>query len=64
MAVFDGSNPPVAVPQKFDQDLKARVINFQHQHHLIEDGVVGAQTLFYLDNLTEAPNKPYLTITD
>jgi hypothetical protein len=25
---------------------------------------VGAQTLFYLDNLTEAPNKPHLTITD
>jgi general secretion pathway protein A len=64
MAVFDGLNPPVAVPQKFDQDLKARVINFQHQHRLIEDGVVGAQTLFYLDNLTEAPNKPHLTITD
>jgi general secretion pathway protein A len=64
MAVFDGLNPPVAVPQKFDQDLEARVIKFQHQHHLIKDGVVGAQTLFYLDNLTEAPNKPHLTLTD
>jgi general secretion pathway protein A len=57
-------NPPVAAPQKFDSDLKARVIKFQHHHHLIEDGVVGAQTQFYLDILTEAPNKPHLTITD
>ncbi|MGJ0485808.1 MAG: ExeA family protein [Methylomicrobium sp.] len=64
MAAFDGSNPPVAAPQKFDQDLKARVIKFQHQHHLAEDGAVGAQTLFYLDILTEAPSKPHLTITD
>jgi general secretion pathway protein A len=64
MAVFDGLNPPVAAPQKFDSDLKDRVIKFQHHHHLIEDGVVGAQTQFYLDILTEAPNKPHLTITD
>jgi general secretion pathway protein A len=64
LAVFDGLNPPVAAPQKFDQDLEARVIKFQHQHHLAEDGVVGAQTLFYLDNLTEAPNKPHLTVTN
>jgi general secretion pathway protein A len=64
MAVFDGLNPPAPVPQKFDQDLKARVLKFQHQHHLTEDGAVGVQTLFYLDNLTEAPNKPHLSISD
>ncbi|WP_374086316.1 AAA family ATPase [Methylomicrobium lacus] len=64
MAAFDGLDPPVPVPQKFDQDLKARVIKFQHLHHLAEDGAVGAQTLFYLDNLTEAPNKPHLNLTD
>jgi len=64
MAAFDGLNPPVPAPQTFDQDLKARVIKFQHQHHLAEDGAVGAQTLFYLDNLTEAPNRPHLHLTD
>lgn len=64
MAAFDGLNPPVPVPQTFDQDLKARVIKFQHQHHLAEDGAVGAQTLFYLDNLTEASNRPHLHLTD
>lgn len=64
MALFDGLNPPVAAPQLFDQDLKTRVLKFQHQHHLAEDGAVGVQTLFYLDNPTEAPNKPHLTLTD
>jgi general secretion pathway protein A len=64
MALFDGLNPPAAAPQHFDQDLKSRILRFQRQHHLAEDGAVGAQTLFYLDNLTEAPNQPHLTITD
>jgi general secretion pathway protein A len=64
MALFDGLNPPAALPQQFDQDLKSRVLKFQHQHHLAEDGAVGVQTLFYLDNLTEAPNQPHLTVTD
>ncbi|MBL1265887.1 ExeA family protein [Methylomicrobium sp. RS1] len=64
MALFDGLNPTVAAPQLFDQDLKNRVLKFQHRHHLTEDGVVGVQTLFYLDNLTEAPNTPHLTLTD
>jgi len=64
LALFDGLSPPVAAPQTYDQALQARVIKFQHQHHLQEDGAVGAQTLFYLDNLTEAPNQPHLNLTD
>jgi general secretion pathway protein A len=64
MVLFDGLHPAVAAPQLFDQDLKSRVLKFQHRHHLAEDGAVGFQTLFYLDNLTEAPNTPHLTLTD
>ncbi|MGR8953326.1 MAG: ExeA family protein [Gammaproteobacteria bacterium] len=64
LSAFDGMNPPVPVPEKFDKDLKARVIDFQHHHHLIEDGLVGAQTMIYLDNLAEASVTPHLKITD
>lgn len=64
MAAFDGLNPPARMPEKFDQALKARVIAFQREHHLSADGVAGIQTLFFLDNLTEAANRPHLDISD
>lgn len=48
----------------FDDALKANVIEFQHRHHLLEDGIVGAQTLIHLDNQTGADTSPHLEITE
>lgn len=48
----------------FDDALKASVIEFQHRHHLLEDGIVGAQTLIHLDNQTGADTSPHLEITE
>lgn len=53
-------NPPLF----FDEALKAQVIEFQHRHHLLEDGIVGAQTLIHLDNQTGAATSPHLKMTE
>ncbi|MEQ1485540.1 AAA family ATPase [Methyloglobulus sp.] len=60
LAVVDGINQEVKYPQFFDTDLKARVINFQRSHHLTQDGKVGSQTIFHLDNATGAQGSPHL----
>ena len=54
----------IAEPLFFDDEVKAQVIEFQRQHHLLEDGIVGAQTLIHLDNQTGANHSPHLKITD
>lgn len=60
LAVFDSLNPPVRQPRVFDKDLVSRVVNFQHAHHLNEDGKVGLQTIFYLDNQSGSKSIPRL----
>lgn len=51
-------------PQFFDEALKKRVQAFQRRHHLVEDGIAGAQTIIYLDNMTGPTDSPHLKITD
>ncbi len=51
-------------PKFFDQTLKKRVLDFQHQNHLQEDGVAGAQTIIFLDNITGSNDSPHLNISD
>lgn len=51
-------------PQFFDKSLKKQVVNFQHQHHLFEDGIAGARTIIYLDNITGSADSLHLKITD
>jgi general secretion pathway protein A len=60
LAAFDGLNPPVNQPRFFDKALISRVKNFQHVHHLNEDGKVGLQTIFYLDNQSDSKSIPRL----
>jgi general secretion pathway protein A len=60
MTVIDGIDEQVKRPELFDVDLKARVINFQRTHHLKQDGKVGTQTIFHLDNATGAQGSPHL----
>ncbi|MGZ8924111.1 MAG: ExeA family protein [Methylosarcina sp.] len=54
LAAFDGLNPPATQPRFFDRALVGRVKNFQHTHHLNEDGKVGLQTIFFLDNQADS----------
>jgi len=51
-------------PQYYDKTLKKRVRTFQHQNHLVEDGIAGAQTIIYLDNITGSADSLHLKITD
>ncbi|WP_235557286.1 ExeA family protein [Methyloglobulus morosus] len=60
LAAIDGVNPEVKNRRFFDADLKARVVNFQRTYHLKQDGKVGIQTIFHLDNATGAQGSPHL----
>ena len=60
LAKIDGQNPDTKNPQYFDAALKARVVEFQRKHHLLQDGKVGMQTIFHLDTATGAQNSPHL----
>jgi general secretion pathway protein A len=51
-------------PRYYDQDLKKRVIRFQHRQHLHEDGIIGPRTTIHLQNSTAMNNSPLLDITD
>ena len=62
--VINGTQERVNNPRFFDEALKKRVINFQHQNHLIEDGVAGAQTIIHLDNISGSADSPLLKITN
>jgi general secretion pathway protein A len=62
--VINGVQETVTQPQFFDQALKQRVRDFQRRHHLLEDGIAGAQTIIYLDNMTGSADSPHLKITD
>lgn len=59
-----GNLANVKTPELFDDALKREVIKFQRQHHLVEDGVVGALTLIHLDNQSGASESRHLQITD
>jgi general secretion pathway protein A len=61
---INGIQETVNNPRFFDEALKKRVINFQHQNHLLEDGIAGAQTIIYLDNITGSADSLHLKITD
>jgi general secretion pathway protein A len=51
---FDGKSVTVDKPRAYDNALSERIKIFQHQHHLKEDGKVGAKTLDHLKNLARA----------
>ena len=61
---IDGKNEAVAQPRFYDDNLIARVINFQHQHQLTEDGKVGYNTMVLLKKIASGLDSPYMKITD
>ena len=61
---IDGKNEAVEQPRFYDDNLIARVINFQHQHQLTEDGKVGYNTMVLLKKIASGLDSPYMKITD
>ncbi len=61
---IDGKIEAVEQPRFYDDKLVARVINFQHQHQLPEDGIVGSRTLPHLNNRANTLDAPHLAISD
>jgi general secretion pathway protein A len=53
-----------AQPRFYDDNLIARVMNFQHQHQLSEDGMVGDNTMTHLKNIARSLDFPHLEIND
>ncbi len=60
----DGKNDEVVQPRFFDDKLSARVIAFQHQQHLVEDGIVGGKTMYHLKNRARNVDVPHLKVSD
>jgi general secretion pathway protein A len=60
----DGKNEAVKLPRFYDDNLVARVINFQHEHQLPEDGKVGNNTMAHLKKIASGLDFPHLEITD
>ena len=60
----DGKIEAAAQPRFYDDNLVARVMNFQHQHQLLEDGMVGDNTMTHLKNIARTLDFPHLEITD
>lgn len=60
---IEGKTSPEKVDNLFDDELKNRVIAFQHQRHLTEDGVVGQQTMIHLNTGLNDPAIPLLSAT-
>jgi len=54
----------VEQPRLYDDKLIARVKNFQHQHQLPEDGIVGDKTMAHLKNIARTLDSPHLETTD
>ena len=61
---IDGKIEAVAQPRFYDDNLVARVMNFQRQHQLPADGKVGDKTMAHLKNIAHALDFPHLEITD
>ncbi len=53
---------PLSNPQFFDELLKQKIINYQSQHDLTPDGIVGAKTLIYMQNEKSSADSVYLKI--
>jgi general secretion pathway protein A len=60
----DGKSEAVKQPRFYDDNLVARIIDFQHQHQLPEDGKVGYNTMVFLKKIASGLDSPHLKITD
>jgi general secretion pathway protein A len=64
LSSVDGIHEIVDQPRYYDDNLVARVVKFQHEHQLPEDGKVGDKTIFYLKNIELTVNFPHLKVVD
>jgi general secretion pathway protein A len=61
---IDKKTEAVEQPRFYDDQLAARVISFQHQHQLPEDGKVGDKTRPYLEDMARTLDSPRLEVSD
>jgi general secretion pathway protein A len=61
---IDRKTEAVERPRFYDDKLAARVMDFQRQRQLPEDGKVGEKTMPHLKNIALALDLPHLEITD
>ncbi|MCK9619279.1 MAG: AAA family ATPase [Methylobacter sp.] len=61
---IDRKTEAVQQPRFYDDKLVARVMDFQRQRQLPEDGRVGDKTMPHLKNIAHALNLPHLEISD
>ena len=64
MDAIEENSETVTRPRYYDKNLKKRVISFQRQNNLKEDGIVGPRTIIHLQNSAVMINFPLLEITD
>ncbi|MDO9270216.1 MAG: AAA family ATPase [Methylobacter sp.] len=64
LSSIDRKAEAVEQPRFYDDQLAARVMDFQRQHQLPEDGKVGDKTMPYLKNIASTLDFPHLEITD
>ena len=64
LALIDGQDSNSRQPRFFDEALKARVQAFQRSQHLIDDGLVGPNTIERLNQYNLSLVPPKLKITD
>ncbi|MBN1568292.1 MAG: AAA family ATPase [Acidobacteria bacterium] len=57
----EGKTPAATYSERFDQDLKQRVLGFQRRETLIQDGFVGSETLVRLTIAQLGPKAPFIT---
>ena len=58
---LEGKDPNPADSELFDEDLRQRVLAFQSSQSLIQDGLVGSETLVRITVALQGVNAPSLS---
>ena len=59
--ILDKKTPPAEVSDLYDEELRQRILVFQRDRSLIQDGLVGSETLVRLALAMQGPNAPSLS---
>jgi general secretion pathway protein A len=59
--ILDKKTPPAEVSDLYDEELRQRILVFQRDRSLIQDGLVGNETLVRLTLAVQGPNAPSLS---
>ena len=59
--ILDKKTPPAEVSDLYDEELRQRILVFQRDRSLVQDGLVGNETLVRLTLAVQGPNAPSLS---